>query len=221
MMHYSQLNVAAPVTAALAHVNAPWSLRFLVDFAAVAGLTSVCLVSLMSQPRLVYSMARDGLVPGFIGELHPVYRVPRVAVMGGGCLAAVMGALLPLDVLGELISFGTLVAFIVVCYTVLVKRRTRPDMPSPFLVPFAPYVPVTGMVVCFLQLLSLPPATVRNFAFVLVAAALYYALYGRFNSRALSPDLAVAIVAEEEARIARAANGADDAPKIDTGSIGK
>ena len=162
MVKYTLLNTSAPVIQALSHVGAPWILRVLVDVGSVAGLTSVCLVSLMSQPRLLLAAALDGMVPAPLARVHPVFRTPHVASLLSGGASMTLAALFPLDLLGELISFGTLLAFILVCVAVVLKRRHFPLMHTPFQVPFVPFVPLLGVLVCAVQLFSLPAATWRN-----------------------------------------------------------
>lgn len=182
LMDYSKLNVDSPVTSALVHVNAPIMFRWLVEIGAISGLTSVCLVSLMSQPRLLYAMARDGLLPPALKHVHPEYKVPYVASICSGLASVILAGTMPLDFLGELISFGTLVAFAMVCVAVILKRRDHPNLPSPFKVPYCPYVPLLGIVVCFTQMFSLPHATFRNCAIWLSAGCLMYVMYSRHHS---------------------------------------
>ena len=183
MVNYTLLNVDDPVIAALVHVNAPSLLRYLVDIGAIAGLTSVCLVSIMSMPRLLFALAHDGLIPHKFAEVHPTYRTPFFATLVCGAVCAVVAGLLPLDMLGEIVSFGTLVAFSAVCVCVYVLRKRHPDYPRPFKVPFMPYFPFIGLFCCCLQLFSLPPQTFINYTVVMTGGALFYFFYSRHHSR--------------------------------------
>ncbi len=124
------------------------SLKVLVIFAALAGLSSVILVMLMGQPRIFYSMSRDGLMPPLLGKVHPKHRTPYVGTIIVGVIAAALAGLFPVDVLGDLVSMGTLLAFATVCIGVLVLRRTRPELPRAFRVPLPWVVCPIGAVAC-------------------------------------------------------------------------
>ena len=113
-------------------------------------------------------------MPAAFAEVHPVYQVPVLASRASACFCAVLAGLFPLDLLGELISFGTLIAFTIVNISVLIKRRDFPDLPSPFMVPGYPYVPIAGAVVCVIQTVSLPPQTFRNCSIWLVIGTIVY-----------------------------------------------
>jgi APA family basic amino acid/polyamine antiporter len=132
LLPYPLLNDAAPVAVALgAHPQLVW-LEVWVIIGALAGLTSVILVMMLAQARIFLAMSRHGLLPPFFGKVHPRFRTPHIATLITGVTAAIVAGLLPVDVLGELVSIGTLIAFIVVCIGVLVLRKTRPDLPRPF-----------------------------------------------------------------------------------------
>jgi basic amino acid/polyamine antiporter, APA family len=183
MVPYTQLNVAAPVAVALdAHPQLSW-LGFLVQVGAIVGMTSVILMSLLGQPRIFLAMAEDGLLPPSWKKVHPVYRTPHVATAVAVVVAAVIAGVFPLDVLGELISIGILLAFTGVCIGVLVLRRTRPDMPRPFRVPFAPVTCVLGALVCMLMMAFLPPDTWWRLAIWTAMGFSIYALYGYRHSK--------------------------------------
>ena len=154
MTHYSQLGTAKPVATAIEHVlaanpgaNLAW-LKTAVEIGAIAGLTSVILVMLMAQPRIFYTMSRDGLLPKLFGKVHPKYNTPYVGTIIVGVAACLLAALMPLSVLGELVSMGTLIAFATVCLGVLVLRFTRPDLARPFRVPFAILICPLGFLAC-------------------------------------------------------------------------
>ena len=103
-----------------------------VKLGAIAGMTSVMLVMLLGQPRIFYAMSRDGLLPPVFRRVHPKFRTPSFATLLTGVVAATVAGMFPVTILGELVSIGTLLAFVVVCIGVLVLRRTRPDLPRPF-----------------------------------------------------------------------------------------
>jgi APA family basic amino acid/polyamine antiporter len=183
LMHYTKLNVDAPVIRALQEIQAPALFRYLVEAGALAGLTSVILVSLLGQPRIFFSMSRDGLLPSTFARIHPRYGTPHITtwITGTGC--AILSGLLPLDLLGELISIGTLLAFAMVCGGVLVLRRTQPDLPRPFRTPLVPLIPLLGVATCLIQMFSLPAITWRNLLIWLALGLAVYFFYSRRHSK--------------------------------------
>ena len=148
IMPYELLGTPRPVATALEHYPDLLWLKTLVEVGAIAGLTSVILVMVLGQPRIFYSMARDGLIPPLFGRIHPKFHTPHVGTVIVGATAVVLAGLLPIGVLGELVSMGTLLAFATVCIGVLVLRKTRPDLPRAFRVPAAPVVCVLGAAAC-------------------------------------------------------------------------
>jgi APA family basic amino acid/polyamine antiporter len=183
MVPYTHLNVDAPVAVALdAHPQLAW-LGGLVKLGAIVGMTSVILMSLLGQPRILLAMADDGLLPPSMSRCHPRFKTPHVATLITGVLAALVAGLFPLDVLGELISIGILLAFAVVCIGVLVLRRTRPDARRPFRVPFAPVTCVAGALICLAMTLALPPDTWWRLLWWTVLGFSIYAFYGFRHSR--------------------------------------
>ncbi len=148
MLPFSALGTAKPVATALeAYPSLLW-LKTIVEIGAIAGLSSVILVMLMGQPRIFYTMARDGLMPKLFARVHPKYQTPYVGTLIVGVIAAGLAGFLPINVLGDLVSMGTLLAFATVCVGVLVLRRTRPELPRPFRVPAAPVICVLGTLSC-------------------------------------------------------------------------
>ncbi len=148
MLPYSQLGTPKPVATALeAYPSLLW-LKTLVEIGAIAGLSSVILVMLMAQPRIFYTMARDGLIPKIFGKVHPKHRTPYIGTIIVGVVAATLAGFLPIGLLGEMVSMGTLLAFATVCAGVLILRRTRPTLPRPFRVPFAIVVCPLGVLSC-------------------------------------------------------------------------
>jgi len=182
MVNYKDLNVDAPFIFALQHVGAPDFFRYLIEAATLAGLTSVILVSLLGQPRIFYSMSRDGLLPKAFARIHPKYGTPHITTWITGISCAVISGLFPLDLLGELISIGTMLAFALVCAGVLVLRRTRPDLPRPFRTPWVPLVPLLGIGSCVLQMYFLPLITWLNLAVWMTLGLVIYFGYSRRHS---------------------------------------
>ncbi len=183
MVPYQEIEKEAPVAAAFTHVGLGWA-RFLVDIGGLTGITSVLLVTMLSQPRVLLAMARDGLLPeGFFGAVHDRFQTPWKSTILTGFVVAALGSLLPLDILADLVSIGTLMAFVIVCAAVLVMRRTHPDAPRPFRVPFSPLVPLLGMGFCLMLMFSLPAANWYRLAGWLAAGFVIYFCYGQYHSR--------------------------------------
>ena len=183
MVHYSRLNVDAPFIFALQQVQAPALFRYLIEAATLAGLTSVILVSLLGQPRIFFAMAKDGLLPTAFAKIHPKYGTPHVTTWITGIACAVIGGLFPLNLLGELISIGTLLAFTLVCAGVLALRKTAPAAPRSFRTPWVPFVPLLGMAVCVVQMFSLPAITWVNLTIWLALGFAVYFGYSRTHSK--------------------------------------
>ncbi len=178
MVPYSLINIDAPVSDAFRQVGLPWA-ELLVSVGAIAGITSVLLVMMLSQPRIFLAMARDGLLPtGFFGAIHDRFRTPwKSTILTGVCVAA-MGAFLPLRILAELVNIGTLLAFVIVCAAVLIMRRTHPEVRRPFRVPFGSLFPILGILSCLLLMFSLPVANWVRLAVWLVIGLVIYFSYG-------------------------------------------
>src|ERR1700685_568833 len=179
MVRYDQINIDAPVSDAFMQVGLPWA-QLLISIGAVAGITSVLLVMMLSQPRIFLAMARDGLLPtGFFGAIHERFRTPWKSTILTGVFVATMGAFLPLRILAELVNIGTLLAFVIVCAAVLIMRRTHPEVPRPFRVPFSPITPILGILACLLLMFSLEAANwLRLFVWLAVGLVIYFN-YGR------------------------------------------
>jgi APA family basic amino acid/polyamine antiporter len=182
MVPYQEINIETPVSDAFRRAGLPWA-RFLVSVGAVAGITSVLLVMMLSQPRVWLAMARDGLFPqSFFGAVHERYRTPWKATILTGVAVAIGGALLPLRILADLTNIGTLFAFVVVCAAVLIMRRTHPDAERPFRAPLGMFTPLAGMFTCLVLMFSLPPENWwRLFAWLAIGMAIYF-FYGRHHS---------------------------------------
>jgi APA family basic amino acid/polyamine antiporter len=148
IMPYNLLGTPKPVATALETYPSLLWLKTIVEIGAIAGLSSVILVMMVGQPRIFYTMARDGLIPPAFGRIHPKHRTPHVGTIVVGVTAVILAALLPIGRLGEMVSMGTLLAFATVCIGVPVLRRTRPDLPRAFRVPAAPLVGILGAAAC-------------------------------------------------------------------------
>ena len=183
MMDYRLLGTPEPVSTALNNYPSLGWLQTLVEIAAIAGLSSVILVMLMAQPRIFYSMSRDGLLPRLFGKVHPKFHTPYIGTVIVGVIAAVLAGFLPIGLLGEMVSMGTLLAFATVCAGVLILRRTRPDLPRPFKVPFAILICPLGVVSC-LYLFSQPFAEHWRLLLGWIAIGLLiYVFYGYRHSK--------------------------------------
>ena len=177
---YSILNVPNPASVALAQAGARLlPLKILVEVGVVLGLIAVVLVLLYGQSRILYALARDGLFPAAFRKIGVRSKGPYLAVIASGAGAGLLAGLLPIDVLGELVSIGTLFAFSMVCAAVLIMRIRKPDMIRPFRVPCAPFVCVAGILICVYLMLGLPARTWWNFLGWLVAGCLIYVAFGR------------------------------------------
>jgi basic amino acid/polyamine antiporter, APA family len=182
MVPYQQIDIDAPLARAFSQVGLPWA-HFFISLGALAGITSVLMVLMLSQPRIMLAMARDGLLPtGFFGSVHPRFRTPWKATILTGSVVGLMGALLPLRVLAELVNIGTLLAFVIVCAAVLIMRRIDPDAARPFRCPLVPLIPILGIAFCLLLMFSLPVDNwLRLIVWLLIGFAVYFA-YGRHHS---------------------------------------
>ena len=187
MVSYTELDVAAPVAVALdAHPELFW-LGLPVKLGAIIGMTSVILMSILGQPRIFMAMSRDGLLPPSLQKVHATHHTPHIGTLITGVIAAFFAGVFPIDVLGELVSIGILLAFTAVCAGVLILRYTMPETPRPFRVPFAPVVCTAGVLMCLGLTLFLPKDTwIRLAIWTAVGFAIYFG-YGFRNSRLRAP----------------------------------
>jgi len=182
MVPYQKINIDAPVSDAFAQVGLPWIQRF-VSLGALTGITSVLLVMMLSQPRVLLAMARDGLIPySFFGAVHDRFRTPWKSTILTGAFVGTLAAFLPLRILAELVNIGTLLAFVIVCAAVLIMRAKHPEAERPFRAPLYPLVPILGILLCLLLMFSLPPENWwRLIGWLIVGLAIYFS-YGRRHS---------------------------------------
>ncbi len=158
-------------------------LRPVIKIAAIAGLSSVVLVMLLSQPRIFYAMANDGLLPSVFSKVHPKFKTPYVSQLLTGGVALILSGVLPIALLGELVSIGTLLAFVIVCVSVIVLRKTKPDLPRPFKTPLVPLIPILGIIFCGAQMAALPLDTwLRLIIWMVLGFGIYFS-YSVRNSR--------------------------------------
>ena len=182
MVKYTELDVAAPVALALDKYAGLHWLGIPVKLGAVCGMTSVMLVMTIAQARIFFAMARDGLLPPFFGRVHPRFRTPSTGTVITAVAAAIVGGLFPVKLLGELVSIGTLAAFVTVCIGVLVLRRTRPDLRRPFRTPAPWFTCIAGAIVCGAMMVSLGAATWLRLLVWTVIGVVIYAFYGYQHS---------------------------------------
>jgi len=186
-VHYSRLNIGAPVSLAIHETGVKWG-SYVVNAGALAGLSTVMLVMLLGQSRVFYSMAHDGLLWKWAGDIHPRFRTPwkSTAVVGLG--AALFGSLVPIGSLGQMVSIGTLLAFVIVCAAVMILRVRRPDLKRPFRTPFVPVVPILGILVSLGLMASLNGITwVRLIVWLVIGMVIYFT-YSVKHSKVRNPQ---------------------------------
>jgi basic amino acid/polyamine antiporter, APA family len=182
MVPYNKLDINAPVADAFKQKGLTWA-QLLISLGAVAGITSVVLVTMLSQARILLAMARDGLLPAsFFAAVHERFHTPWKSTVVTGIFVGTTAALLPIDVLLTLVNIGTLFAFVIVCAAVLIMRRTHPNAVRPFRAPLIPLIPILGIATCLLLMFSLPAENwLRLFVWLLIGFAIYFG-YGRRHS---------------------------------------
>lgn len=182
MQHYTELNPEAPLAGAFSSVGLP-VFATIISIGALIGLTSVVMILLLGQSRVLFAMSRDRLLPPALAEVHPRYGTPYRITIATGILVAVLAGIVPLGELAELVNIGTLFAFLLVSIGVIMLRRTRPDLPRSFRVPLMPVLPVGAALACLWLMLNLPGDTwVRFLAWMALGLAVYFG-YSRRRSR--------------------------------------
>jgi APA family basic amino acid/polyamine antiporter len=182
MSRYTELNTGAPLAKAFDDVGQEWTAN-LISLGAVAGITSVILVLLMGQSRVLFAMSRDGLLPTRFAAVHPRFGTPWLVTLVVGSVVAVTAGLIPLSELSELTSIGTLFAFVLVSIGVVILRRTRPDLPRAFRAPWVPWLPAVSVLACVWLMLNLPVQTWIRFLVWMALGLVLYFVYGRRHSR--------------------------------------
>jgi APA family basic amino acid/polyamine antiporter len=184
IVHYTELNVPAPLALAIDKTGEAllW-LRPFVKVGAIAGLSSVILVMLLGQPRIFFTMANDGLLPRNFSRVHPRFRTPYVTTILTGVISCIIAGILPIHILSELVSIGTLFAFTIVCISIIILRKKKPEVARPFKTPLVPWVPLAGAVICLVQMLGLPRETWERLIVWMAIGLVIYFLYSRKKSQ--------------------------------------
>src|SRR5271166_1937978 len=183
MVPWREVNIEAPIARAFLDRNLVWA-SHLITAGALAGLTSVMLVMLLGQTRVLYAMANDGLLPrNFFAAVHPKFRTPYKNTILVGLLAAVVGAVTPIEDIGKMVNIGTLLAFIIVCIAVMVLRRTNPAQARPFRTPWVPFIPIMGILFNGYMMYKLGWINWARLIIWLIIGLVIYFAYGRHNSR--------------------------------------
>ena len=187
MVPYYLLNTDAPVAFALHYVGSNW-IASVVSIGALCGITSVLLTSLFGQTRIFFAMSRDGLLPGIFSKVHSTYKSPVTSIILVGTVAAFIAACIPLALIIELVNIGTLSAFIFLAISIIVLRRTQPDIKLGFKCPLVPIVPILSIVSCLFLITQLSSTTLQRFAISLIIGVSVYFLYGMRKSKLNNSD---------------------------------
>ena len=187
VVHYTDLNVSSPVAHALALLGYNWA-SALIATGVIAGLTTVMLVLYYGLTRIIFAMSRDGLLPYFLNKVNPITQTPVRVIVICGIIISLVAGFISLKHLAELVNIGTLAAFVLVCFGVIVLRITKPDMPRPFKAPFGSLFPVLGMLSCSALMAFLPSVTWLRFVVWLVIGLIVYFTYSMNNSKLAEAD---------------------------------
>ncbi|MBQ0825306.1 amino acid permease [Streptomyces tagetis] len=188
MQHYSKLSVDAPLADAFKATGHPF-FAGVISFGAAVGLTTVCLILLLGQTRVFFAMSRDGLLPRFFSRVHPRFRTPYRPTILLGVVIAIVAGFTSLSELAELVNIGTLFAFVVVAVSVIILRRTRPDLPRAFRTPLVPALPIVSVCASLWLMLNLPAETWLRFGIWMAIGFFVYFLYGRKHSRLATGEI--------------------------------
>jgi APA family basic amino acid/polyamine antiporter len=188
MVPWREINIEAPIARAFMDRGLV-SASHLITMGALAGLTSVMLVMLLGQTRVLYSMANDGLLPRkFFADIHPKFRTPWKNTILVGLLAAIVGSLTPIDDIGKMVNIGTLLAFVIVCIAVIVLRKTNPEQARPFRTPLVPLVPILGILFNGYMMYKLGWVNWFRLIVWLAIGLVIYFVYSRHHSRITHPE---------------------------------
>ena len=182
LVSYHNLDVRDPLAVGIDSTGVRWG-SLLVKIGALMGLSSTIVVMLLGQSRVFFSMSKDGLLPAMFSKVHPKFRTPWISSLTVGTFVAALAASLPINVLDEMVSIGTLLAFVIVCAGVWLIRRRDPDLPRPFKTPWVPFVPIMGILISMAMMVSLTGLTWIRLAVWLVIGMIVYFTYGRHHSR--------------------------------------
>ncbi len=183
MVPWKEVNIEAPIARAFLDRNLGWASN-IITMGALAGLTSVMLVMLLGQTRVLYAMAKDGLLPGkFFAAIHPKFHTPYKNTILVGFLAAIVGSVTPIDDIGKMVNIGTLLAFVIVCIAIIVLRKTNPDQPRPFRTPWMPVIPVLGVLFNGYMMYKLGWVNWARLIIWLAIGLVIYFMYGRKHSK--------------------------------------
>ena len=185
IVKYTTLNVPDPIAVAVDAIHLPW-LAFIVKIGAIAGLSSVMLVLMYGQTRIFYTMAKDGLLPPLFSRVHPKFQTPWINTILVGIISGVAAGMVSLDALGNLVNLGTLLAFAIICFTVLHLRRKEPSLPRPFKVPYPKVTPILGILCCGALIATQWEVFVNLIPYFLVGFAIYFG-YGQRHSKLRNP----------------------------------
>ncbi|MEU8105330.1 amino acid permease [Nonomuraea muscovyensis] len=187
MQKYTELSTSAPLADAFAAVGQNWAAG-LISLGAIAGLTSVVMILMMGQTRVLFAMCRDGLLPRKLARVHPKFGTPARLTVVIGVVSALLSGFISLGALAELVNIGTLFAFVVVSAGVIILRRTRPDLPRAFRTPLVPWLPILSVLACLYLMLNLPVETWLRFVIWMIVGAVLYFAYGYRHSRMARQD---------------------------------
>jgi basic amino acid/polyamine antiporter, APA family len=184
IVNYRELNVPAPIALAIdqAGKSLLW-LRPLIKIGAIAGLTSVVLVLLLGQTRIFFTMSTDGLLWKSFSKVHPKFKTPYLATVVTGIVCGLIAGLFPIHILGQMVSIGTLLAFVIVSTGILILRKSEPDAPRAFRTPWVPFVPIMGILVCAAQMAALPFGTWMRLLGWMAIGFIIYFTYGIRHSK--------------------------------------